>query len=294
VSDDPTRLLPSPGVSFAPGFSARLGRLVPRLASTVERREAAGGARISGGGEEFVGHRPYLPGEDLRRLDWSLLARLDRPFVRVSRREAAEDWVLLLDTSASMGVGVPGKLQAAAEVATGLAAVGAGLGARVRLMASDGTEQLLRRRADLPRWLAGLERLRADGERGLGELTSSPSRFQGAGRVFLLGDLFDLEPERLAGLGRRGRELAVVRVLARTELAPGVELGAGTAVEWVDPEGGARRDRRLDAATLGAYERALEAELERWELACTRRRAAHVVHAADAPFEEAVARLVAP
>src|SRR5262249_34167570 len=103
--------LPSPGGRFAPDLLARVGRLGARLASLRERREGAGRARLFGAGEEFVGHRPYQTGEDLRALDWNLLARLGRPFVRVAAREASEHWAVCLDTSASMGVGVPGKLQ---------------------------------------------------------------------------------------------------------------------------------------------------------------------------------------
>src|SRR6185503_20613138 len=131
-------LLPSPGVRFAPDFLARLGRLVARLASQRERREGEGRARLFGVGSEFVGYRPYRSGEDLRALDWNLLARLGRPYVRVAAREASEAWAVLLDTSASMGVGRPGKLQLGAELALALAALGVARRARVALHTEGG------------------------------------------------------------------------------------------------------------------------------------------------------------
>ena len=80
--------LPCPGVAFPPEFVGRLERLSHRVSTARQRREGAGGLRLTGAGEEFVGYRPYRIGEDLRRLDWDLFARLDRPYVRVRRREA--------------------------------------------------------------------------------------------------------------------------------------------------------------------------------------------------------------
>ena len=116
--------LPCPDVHLGKEYLRRLERFSLRFAAGLERREGAGRAGLLGAGEEYVTSRPYRPGEDLRHLDWDLLARLDRPYIRVSRREAAESWSLWIDTSASMGVGPPGKLQMAAEVAGGIAAAG--------------------------------------------------------------------------------------------------------------------------------------------------------------------------
>ena len=115
--------LPCPDVRFAPDYLGRLERLGARLSAARQRREGGGAARLAGGGEEFVGYRPYRAGEDLRQLDWDLFARLDRPYVRISRREAAELWTIHVDASASMGVGPPGKLQKVAEVAGAIASL---------------------------------------------------------------------------------------------------------------------------------------------------------------------------
>jgi uncharacterized protein (DUF58 family) len=281
--------LPSPGVAFEPGFASRLLQLVGALASAAERREGAGRARLAGAGEEFVGYRPYRAGEDASRIDQDLLARLDRPFVRVARREAREHWLVLLDTSASMGVGRPGKLQRAAEVAAGIAAVGAQSGARVRINAGDGRVFELRRRAELGECLRFLASLVAHGERGLAALLD-PTRVRDAARVFALGDLLDVEPADLLRLARRGRELFAVRVLAPDELAP---RGLGSTV-LVDAESGERRSLAIDAELCGRYERRLEALLSSWSATCARHRAHHAVRSSAAPFEELVRELFAP
>ena len=74
--------------------------------------DAAG--TVSGGrGVEFADYRPYAPGDDLRRIDWNVYARLRQPFVRTSPRDSELGLALLLDGSRSMGdPGAPGRRHA--------------------------------------------------------------------------------------------------------------------------------------------------------------------------------------
>ncbi len=282
--------LPSPGVRFGPDFLARLGRLIGRLASLRERREGEGRAQLFGVGAEFVGYRPYRSGEDLRMLDWNLLARLRRPYVRVAAREASERWAVLVDASASMGAGRPGKLQLAAEVAAALAAVGLERRAAVELWISGRPERLVvRRRSGLARWMGRLEETRAQEESGLASLVSAPARLREAGRIFLIGDLQDCEPRACLALARPSRELFLGQILAAEELAPSV----GQAVRWVDAESGASRTLFVDRAAQASYDRRLSLRLERWRAACTRARARYGVWSSATPFETLVQDLCA-
>ncbi len=281
-------LLPSPRIRFDRDFERRLGAFARRLRGGRERREGAGRSQLFGVGTEFVAFRPYRPGEDLRQLDWDLYARLRRPFVRVARREASEHWAVLLDTSASMGVGVPGKLQSAAEVASALAAMALLGGATLALWTSGGERSFrLRRRADLAGWRRFLEDEQAGGARGLRSLVRDGGRVRAAGRVFLLGDLLDLEPADVLGLARRGRELFLGQVLAPEELAP---EGAGP-VEWVDPESGERLLAAGDRGMVAAYGALLARELEGWRALAARHRARYMCWPSTEPFEEAAAGL---
>ena len=280
--------LPSPGVVLGPELVRRLGLFAARFHAARERREGGGKAALQGIGTEFVAYRPYRPGEDLRQLDWGLFARLRRPFVRVARREASERWVVLCDTSASMGVGVPGKLQCAAEVAAALATCGARAGASVVVACSGGGELELRRRGALGALLRFLEGRRAEGERGLAALLCEPARLRGAGRVFALGDLFDVEPDDLLRLGGRARELACAQILAPEELVP----DAGP-VEWVDAEGAGRMEVAVDARVRALYEERLSRRLERWRGACARHGVPYRCFTSATPFERVVLALLA-
>lgn len=94
-------MLPAP---FTPELLARLEGMRLRAA----RKQAPGhgpgrhtGSR-PGAGLEFTDYRKYAPGDDLRYLDWGLLARTDRLYVKVFREEADLSVHLFLDASASM------------------------------------------------------------------------------------------------------------------------------------------------------------------------------------------------
>src|SRR5688572_4838612 len=59
-------------------------------------------SRSLGGGTEFHGYRDYIPGDDLRRVDWNLWARSDRLCTKVMRAETNMPVYILLDASGSM------------------------------------------------------------------------------------------------------------------------------------------------------------------------------------------------
>jgi hypothetical protein len=262
--------LPAPGVRFDGRFATRLEGVEGRFRALQLRREGSGGARLAGPGEEFIGHRPFREGEDPRNLDWNLFARFDQPFVRVFRREASERWAVLLDTSASMGLGAPGKLQVAAEVAAGLGAIALAAGARLTFITTGGSFDFVRR-ADLKAMLRFLEGLRAGGEDGLHSLVAGGGLGKSlgdVGRVFAIGDFWDVDAGDLLGLAGRDRELFLMRLLSSEELDPigyMEKLGLEWPLELIDAEDGTALRVGLEGART--YERELEKDLERWEQA---------------------------
>ncbi len=293
-----TRATFEPEARLPADFAERAGRLARRLSAASERREGRGDALATGDGEEFVGFRPYSAGDDLRRLDPDLLARLDRPFVRVTKRESSERWVVLIDASASMGVGPPGKLSLAAQVAAGLAHVallGARGGIRGALLAASGpaaaprwSELRIGRRTDLAQVVAFARGLRAEGDVSLAQLgVRGAALVRTAGRVFVIGDLLGVEPRALLELARRGRSLCAVQVLAPAEFVPAL----GPA-EWLDPESGERLVLDVDEAARARYCRALEERLEVWRSTCARHRVRHACRASDEAFEDVVLEAV--
>lgn len=82
---------------------SRLARLRLSVRRVVEGPYAGRHESVQrGGAVEFVDFRRYAPGEDLRRVDWKVLARLRKPYIRIFADETNLVANLLLDTSSSM------------------------------------------------------------------------------------------------------------------------------------------------------------------------------------------------
>ena len=103
-------------------------RLLHRLEWRIVRRldgRIQGGYRTPrrGSGLDFAGLRPYVEGDDARHIDWNVTARLDEPQVREFNEDRELTSWLVLDRSASMVVGGPGrgKQDVSAELALVLA-----------------------------------------------------------------------------------------------------------------------------------------------------------------------------
>jgi uncharacterized protein (DUF58 family) len=98
----------NPASGRQPGLTA--DRLLRRLEWRVVRRldgRATGDYRTvhRGTGLDVADLREYLPGDDLRHIDWNVTARMDAPYVREFLEDRELTAWLLLDTTASMGFG---------------------------------------------------------------------------------------------------------------------------------------------------------------------------------------------
>src|ERR1700726_3967589 len=99
--------------SSAPARTAT-ERLLLRLEWRVLRRvegRVAGGYRTAhrGAGTDLAGLREYLESDDARHIDWNVTARLNEPQLRVFTEDRELTVWLVLDRSASMTVGAPGR-----------------------------------------------------------------------------------------------------------------------------------------------------------------------------------------
>ena len=115
---------PRPRSFLDPGVLGRLGGL-----SLFARRPMQGnvsGRHPSphrGASVEFAEYRKYVPGDDLRRLDWRAFGRTDRFYVKEFEADTNLRCCLVLDTSGSMEFGSAGtsKLEYARRIAAALA-----------------------------------------------------------------------------------------------------------------------------------------------------------------------------
>ena len=66
-------------------------------------------SRTRGSGFDFDQHLPYRPGDDVRRIDWNVTARVGAPFVRQTHAERELNVIVAMDLSTSMEVGATGR-----------------------------------------------------------------------------------------------------------------------------------------------------------------------------------------
>ena len=214
-------------------------------------------SKLRGNSSEFSEFRPYRQGDDPRRVDWRLLARSDRAYVRLTTDRATLRTTIIVDASASMAFPLAdlAKWTRAREIAIGLAAVAHAESDPVGLaIASDPPFVLAprARRSVLVEMIRALNGTTPRASAPLAPLVTSAR----APRVVLITDLLgDLE-DMLAAAKLRiasGGEVIVVHVVSPDELDP-----PGGALLAVDPEQ-ARTRRTLDGAARGEYRRAFTA-----------------------------------
>ena len=106
-------------------FNAEFYKSLSLFRMNLKMRLAAGatGGRKSnakGSSVEFSDFREYLPGDDIRRIDWNAYARFDRLFVKLFMEEKEGLFRIYLDGSASMNYGEKSKTVLAKQIAAAL------------------------------------------------------------------------------------------------------------------------------------------------------------------------------
>jgi len=222
---------------------------------------------------EFSQYRAYRPGDDLKYLDWKLLARTDRLYTRQFRETTNMSVVLVVDTSASMHYGEPSKFRYAVIMAAALAHLIINQGDAVGLMTMQG-EKLVwvparGGRAHLRLLLAQLEKLTLSATWDAPRvMTRAADLLRRRGVILAISDFYDNEDAtrvELRRVVRRGHDVAVLQVISREE----IDLPFTSDVEFEDSETGARVV--VDArAARGGYRDQVAAFLERWRTGARR------------------------
>ncbi|HVK63564.1 MAG TPA: DUF58 domain-containing protein [Polyangium sp.] len=280
-----------------PAFVRELEVLRRRL--EIRARSGASGehvARRRGGAAEFQEHRPYSPGDDLRRIDWAAYARTDEPVLKLFRAEEDVIVRLLVDTSASLDFGEPPKFETACRIAAafGYMALAASERAQV-ISAGEGIqreETPVRGRSGLPALLRALGGITPGGgtdlARAVDRLIQKNKR---AGMLLVVSDFLDGGPlgPALTRAAAAGHDLVLVQVVAPEEIEPSYE--GDWALE--DAETGAVVEVTMDAASIEAYVLRFAGLCEELRQMAKRLRATYVRVRTDEPLESAIRRIVA-
>lgn len=231
---------------------------------------------VPGPGSEAGESRAYVPGDDVRRMDWAVTARTSQAHVRetVADREL-ETWLVVdLSPSLDFGTGHSEKRELVLAAATALVHLTAGTGNRVGAVITTGEQvvhvparggrpharHLLETIAGTPRAATGR---RGDLTAAIDSLSRPPRR---RGLVAVISDFLGpvdpaVGPEwmrPLRGLGARHQLLAVEIVDPRE-----LELAATGLVTFVDPESGEQLEVQTSDPAVRARYAAAAAEQRR-------------------------------
>jgi uncharacterized protein (DUF58 family) len=207
--------------------------LSPALLARLETLQIGNRHRLMGrfGGEhvskrygntvDFADFREYHPGDDFRRIDYHVLARLDQVLIKLFEADDEVTLRLLVDVSASMRVG--GKLDQAKRIAAalGFVALTAHDAVTVHTFPRRGPAPRFTGRAAAPGFFGYLEALEPEGETpfasATGELLASSSL---PGVTVVLSDLLTPQWRSLVSLRAGGSDLLVIHVTCAEDLRP--------------------------------------------------------------------------
>ena len=244
-----------------------------------------------GEGVEFADYRPYVAGDDLRFVDWNVYIRLDQLFMKLFLEEQDLSVNVLVDVSASVGTGRPGKDRVLRKLAAALAYVA--LVNNNRVTVSTFADGIVAQLANM----RGRNYIGRLAELLLTAAVEGPSRFDkacrqvaagriGSGVMIVLSDFLFKEGFE-AGLRRlmsRQYDLYVVQMLSPQELEP--DLSGD--LKLIDVEDLDTAEVTISGALLKYYRRVLTAYCNEIRDFCTRRGATYALTNSAEPVEKLV------
>ncbi|GAB4556194.1 MAG: DUF58 domain-containing protein [Anaerolineae bacterium] len=258
-----------------------------------ERRSTRRGTSI-----EFADYRNYVAGDDLRRIDWNVFARLDRPYLKLYEEEEDLAVHLLLDASASMDFPREGdgnekfhKFHYSQRVMAALAYIALKGDDQLAITALYGPRQnvtwgMARGRGRIKQALNYVEALRPAGNLELsGALKDYVSKVKRPGVAILISDL--LSPnyqEGLTALRNAGHDVTVIHVLSPEEIEPPL---AGD-LQLIDVETGASADVTIDGSLRSLYQQRLLAWRDEIGVFCRKRNITYVTVETSTSWESMI------
>ncbi len=283
----------NPGPLLNPQLLAQLERL--ELVSRKVFRGRMKGERKSkrkGQSVEFADFRQYVPGDDLRFIDWNLFARLERLYLKLFLEEEDLHFYALIDTSGSMEFGEPTKFHFAKQLAAALGFIGLCRADRVKIE-SLGTSSrkpgpTLRGRASLWRMQEYLDGIETGGNVSLAEgVRNFCLRNTGKGILVLITDLMDKAgyEKALRFLVTQQMDVYLLHVLCPEELNPEIKGD----LKLIDCEDDDVAEITVSRPLMDKYKRTLASFVDGARDFCTRRGMSYLMVSTETPVETLVA-----
>ena len=251
---------------------------------------------------EFAEHRMYQPGDELRYVDWKMLARSDRLYVKQFEEETNLRAMIVCDASRSMDwSGAPEQALTKLEYAQRLIAALSLVLLRQRdatglIVFDEAVRSVTPPRARLGQWRQIVEKL-SGLEAGLGTAAEPALRrvvnqLRRRGLVVFVSDLLlerELAMTALRFLRHRGHQVIVLHLMDPAEVA----LSGPAEARFEDPETGrAVVIRPRDWAS--AYDQTVRGAVSEWRAACRRSGIGYHRVVTDTPFGQTLRTVLSP
>ena len=258
------------------------------------RTRAERRTRKVGSGIEFADSREYVPGDDLRYLDWNIYGRMDKLLLRLFEEEEDLYIYLILDTSDSMQMGNPPKLHYGMQIAAALCYVGLANLDRVSVVTfADGLKERLPPARGKGRIFKVFDFLRAVVPGGTTQLASSLRAFvhqnKRRGLAVLISDFYDPDGyEDSINMLRYNRyEPFAIQVIDPAEMRPRLTGD----LQLIDCETGEVREITVSQRLLQAYIREHARYCEELAEFCTAKQVPLFRAETSVPFDELVLKI---
>ena len=270
----------------------QLQLLARRRSKSTAKGERRSGAR--GQSVEFADYRTYVPGDDLRRIDWNLFGRLGRLFLKLYEEERELPVTIYLDSSESMSFGWVSKFDFARQVAAAVGYVALCGFDRVTVepfpLADDqaglvGELRAVRGRRSAMRFFDNLNRLKAGGTADFNQaLRLGAMKHRAQGGIVVLSDFLDPAgyEDGLKSLASRGSEVHAVQILAPEELEP----SSYGDLRVIDSETGAEQEVTFGKYRLKAYRATVQNYCRRLQEYCRARGIRYQLAQSDTPIDD--------
>ena len=266
-----------------------LARRRSKSTSKGERRSGARGQSV-----EFADYRNYVPGDDLRRIDWNIYGRLDRLFLKLYEEERELPVTLFLDASESMSFGQVPKFDFARQVAAAVGYVALCGFDRVTVepfpLSEDqaglaGELRRVRGRRSSFRFFENLSKLKPGGAADFNQaLRHGAMKHRAPGVSVVLSDFLDPAgyEEGLKSLAHRGSEIHAVQILSPEELEP----TAYGDLKMIDSETGSEQEVTFGKYRLKAYRATVKNYCQRLQGFCRARGVRYQLARSDAAIDD--------
>ncbi|HEX6222602.1 MAG TPA: DUF58 domain-containing protein [Acidimicrobiia bacterium] len=238
---------------LSPALMARLESL--QLNSRHRLMGRFGGEHMSkryGNTVDFADFREYHPGDDFRRIDYHVLARLDQVLIKLFDADDEITVRLLIDTSASMAVGAKMSQAKRLVAAMGFVALTAHDSVSVHTFPARGAAPRFAGRASVPAFLSYVEELEATGLTPFAEAAGHLLSQSGLpGLTIVASDLLTTEWRSLVRLRASGSDVTILHILCAEDLEP--EFSGD--LELVDRELGERLTVSVTDEVANSYRR---------------------------------------